>query len=510
MFLAAALLLRLLLPAVPEFTWHPAVAVGQALAVSSATPLVTDERDMAVAGEAATLDTEPSASSFSWHGVLALVWALGVLVVGVWLVASHWLIRRWVLRHGRTPDAPIARLFRWSCGRMDLQRRVGLVEMPRIATAAVCGWLRPIVIVPVGLRDRHSDDEIRGILLHELAHVRRCDGLWSRLGLSACALHWFNPLAWLTLRRFHSDRELDCDRMALAKLTVPQRDAYAPALYKTLTCPAFTAPAALVPFFRHQHEIHTRILTIMKPHQSLLASLAALLIIPAFSILTLTTAGADEEKPTGKPAAPETPAADKPRDGEREGEGTRRGPRDGEMKKEGPRDGETPRTGARDGEGARKSGERDGEGTRKSAEGDGARKTGPRDGDTLRTGARDGEGTRKTGPRDGEGTRQNAARDGEGMKRGARDGESSKNETAGSGKTIVLRVTGNGESVTVNGETVPTNRLRGYLSEHLPANRDAAVFIEAEDDVPHKAVMEVLDAAKDNGAKKASIRAIAR
>ena len=83
-------------------------------------------------------------------------------------------------------------------------------------------------------------------------------------------------------------------------------------------------------------------------------------------------------------------------------------------------------------------------------------------------------------------------------------------ETVGNDQAVVLRVLATGESVAVNGETVPTNRLRGYLSGHLPAHRGAAVFIEAEDNVPHKAVMEVLDAAKDNGAKNASIRAITR
>ena len=55
--------------------------------------------------------------------------------------------------------------------------------------------------------------------------ARRNDVLWSWFGLAACSLHWFNPLVWLTLRRFHSDRELDCDRIALGKLTAPQRGA---------------------------------------------------------------------------------------------------------------------------------------------------------------------------------------------------------------------------------------------------------------------------------------------
>jgi hypothetical protein len=355
---------------------------------------------------------------------------------------------------------------------MGLERRVGLVELPGITTAAVWGWLRPVVLIPANLRETHSTDEIRGILLHELAHVKRWDVLWSWFGLAACALHWFNPFAWLALRRFHADRELDCDRMALENLTAPQRSAYAPALLKTLESAVFATPAALVPFFRNKHEIHTRILTIMKPAKSLAATLAALLVIPALTVLSLTKASADGEQG---------------RTGPRDGEVKQSGPRDGEVKKEGPRDGETKREGAHDGE-SRKEGARDGDN----------RKEGARDGEMKKEGAREGDGARKTGARDGEGGARKGPRDGDGAKRSG-DGDAK-------GEPMVLRVLGNGESVSVNGKSVPMSSLRGYLNEHL-AGTGASVVVEAEDTVPYKAVMNVLDAARDNGAKGARLAA---
>jgi hypothetical protein len=368
-------------------------------------------------------------------------------------------------RHAVGPEPEVLRLFRECCEHTGVERRIRLVELPRISTAAVWGWLRPVVLVPSNLAGTHTPDEIRGILLHELAHVRRNDVLWSWFGLAACALHWFNPLAWLTLRRFHSDRELDCDRLALEKLTAPQRSAYAPALFKALQAPVFATSAALVPFFRTRHEIHNRILTIMKPAKSLAATLAALLVIPAVSLLSLTKASADGEKPASA---------------------------EGEAKKG---DGDQARTGPRDGE-AKKSGLRDGE----------ARKSGPRDGEVKKEGARDGE-ARKTGARDGEGARKTGARDGEGTRKGARDGESNKKSKDGAadGKAVTLRVLGTGDEVLVNGEKLATNRLRGYLSEHLTAG--SSVIVEAEDTVPYGSVMNVVDAARDNGAKGIKIDA---
>ena len=372
-----------------------------------------------------------------------------------------------------------------------------------------------MVLVPAELCKTHSDDEIRGILLHELAHVRRSDVLWSWLGLTACALHWFNPLAWLTLRRYHADRELECDRMALENMNAPQRQAYAPALFKALQAPALATSVALAPFFRHKAEIHTRILSIMKPTKSVVASLVAVLLIPGLSLLSLTKASADGEKVPGAEGGTKGDGGVK-KDGPRDGEVKKEGARDGETKKTGPRDGEVKKEGIRDGENkklkegaadgaVKKEGARDGE-VKKVKEGaaDGAvKKEGARDGEVKKAGAKDGE-VKKEGARDGE-TKKTGVKDGEsGKKVGASDGDSPKKvkEGASDAKAAVIRVLGAGENVSVNGETVPTNGLRGYLNEHPIGS---AVLIEAEDSVPYGAVMDVLDAARDSGAKNAKV-----
>ncbi len=483
MVFAAALLLRLMLPWVPEMAWHPASSLERALfpapAVKAVPPLQGDTLvalETAPSSGTAVPDAAPSAAAaapFPWRELAAGLWALGVAGIAVWLVRSHWLIRRWVRLQGMAPDATLARLFEACRHQMGLRQRIGLRAMSHLPTAAVCGWLRPMVLVPANLRETHSEDEIRGILLHELAHVRRCDVLWSWLGLAACALHWFNPLAWAVLRRFHADRELDCDRLALQALSAPQRESYAPALFKSLDAapqsspPAAAAAAALVPFFRHKHEVHTRILAIMKPSRSLVARLAALSLVPALALLSLTRASADGEKPPGE---------EKGQKGD--GEGGKSGPRDGEGdgKKTGPRDGEGGKAGPKDSEG-RKSGMRDGEG----------RKTGPRDGENKGAGPRDGEG-KKNGPRDGEGARKPGQRDGVGVRAP---------KTSSLSEATVLRILDKGETISIGDETFPIGRLRGYLNG-LPNASELALVVRPDDDVPYKTVLEVLDAAKDN------------
>ena len=81
-----------------------------------------------------------------------------------------------------------------------------------------CRWyggvLKPRLLLPEGFT-AWSAEKQRAVLLHELAHLQRGDplALWAAQWVKA--LHWFNPLAWLTLRQLRADQERACDDTVL-------------------------------------------------------------------------------------------------------------------------------------------------------------------------------------------------------------------------------------------------------------------------------------------------------
>ena len=77
------------------------------------------------------------------------------------------------------------------------------------------GIFRPSVLMPADA-DAWPDDRLRIVLLHELAHVKRRDCLTHLFAQVACAAHWFNPLAWMAVRRLRAERERACDDLVLA------------------------------------------------------------------------------------------------------------------------------------------------------------------------------------------------------------------------------------------------------------------------------------------------------
>lgn len=127
----------------------------------------------------------------SW---LVQAWALGALVVLVRLGAAHLGALRLVQRAERSGGA----------------RYGSLLESP-----VVIGAFRPVIVLPMAARN-WSEERLRTVLLHESAHVRRRDGLALLLAHLACALYWFQPLAWWALRALRRECELAADEDVIA------------------------------------------------------------------------------------------------------------------------------------------------------------------------------------------------------------------------------------------------------------------------------------------------------
>ncbi len=99
----------------------------------------------------------------------------------------------------------------------------------KIASPAVYGIVKPKIILPAPYKD--SDIEL--IVLHEKTHIRSLDNLWRIIAFIIVAVHWFNPLSWLFLKRFLTDLELSCDERVLTKIGSDRAKDYASSLLES-------------------------------------------------------------------------------------------------------------------------------------------------------------------------------------------------------------------------------------------------------------------------------------
>jgi bla regulator protein BlaR1 len=102
---------------------------------------------------------------------------------------------------------------------------------------------RPQLMLPTRLVKTLPLDRWRGILTHELAHLRRRDQWVCRLELAAGLIWWWNPLYWLTRARLDAEAELACDAWVVWALP-KDRLTYAEVLFDICSTLSLAKPMA--------------------------------------------------------------------------------------------------------------------------------------------------------------------------------------------------------------------------------------------------------------------------
>ena len=87
---------------------------------------------------------------------------------------------------------------------------------PLVQAPAVVGWLRPVVLEPVGALAGLPSEQVEALLLHELAHIRRHDYLVNLAQSAIEALLFYHPAVWWVSSQIRVERELCCDDMAVS------------------------------------------------------------------------------------------------------------------------------------------------------------------------------------------------------------------------------------------------------------------------------------------------------
>jgi beta-lactamase regulating signal transducer with metallopeptidase domain len=87
----------------------------------------------------------------------------------------------------------------------------------------VVGWLKPVILVPVGMLAHISPEQVESILLHELAHIRRQDYVFNLVQHVVDTLFFFNPaLLWIS-SLIRTERENCCDDIAIRQTNSRRR-----------------------------------------------------------------------------------------------------------------------------------------------------------------------------------------------------------------------------------------------------------------------------------------------
>jgi uncharacterized protein (TIGR03435 family) len=150
----------------------------------------------------------------------------------------------WTTAHASTDWLPLLLLSAWAAGTLLLlarwmrswQRLRAAVRRGNPVTLAdgsqalmvaesvepgIFGIMRPVLVLPRGIAEQLSAEQLDAIMAHELSHMRRRDNLTAALHMLVEAVFWFHPLVWWLGARLVDERERACDEAVLESRRQP-------------------------------------------------------------------------------------------------------------------------------------------------------------------------------------------------------------------------------------------------------------------------------------------------
>ena len=189
----------------------------------------------------------------SWYAIvdnykkeISLVWLIGSVIV---FTLSLTRIYRFNILLKECSEAAPAELQETAAGIAD---RLGMKTAPAVYKTSsnlqpMVWWIgrKVRIIIPDVLCSQMDSSQLKWILAHELAHVRRRDHMVRWIEWLACVGFWWNPVVWWARYNLRVSEELCCDALVITSMKLKPKT-YADSLLKAvefIACPAYHPPA---------------------------------------------------------------------------------------------------------------------------------------------------------------------------------------------------------------------------------------------------------------------------
>jgi len=192
------------------------------------TPLSTEARPIqppqiipepAVPATSAVLQLD----DLAWRAGVFILWLIGVLVFSALLIQRMLYVRRLIAK-SESPENRFTEILNGCCKQIHIRRPIELRLSNNVSSPAVCGFIKPVILMPTALIEKLLPDRLRAVLIHELAHIKRGD-LWINSAQTILLIvYFYNPLVWLVNVIVRRIREQAVDEMVLATLGTRAKD----------------------------------------------------------------------------------------------------------------------------------------------------------------------------------------------------------------------------------------------------------------------------------------------
>jgi beta-lactamase regulating signal transducer with metallopeptidase domain len=157
-----------------------------------------------------------------WASLIFIAWAVGAVVLLARLAAGMWRVRQ--LSRSCTPlaAADLDPALHQAMNAITASGAVTIATSERVRVPAAIGFWKPTIVLPAWALGELAPNDLRAILLHEFAHLRRRDDWTNLVQKIVRAVFFFHPAVWWIESRLAMEREMACDDAVLAETANPR------------------------------------------------------------------------------------------------------------------------------------------------------------------------------------------------------------------------------------------------------------------------------------------------
>lgn len=238
--------------------------IGEGKPLPAAAPPVDDKQPGPMATANATA-SEQTDASFALPALPGLLWGLGSAAMAMPLLIGFVSLSRLRRSSVVLSEGAIRELLDSLIAEMGLRRPVTLLRSHSRSMPMTWGLFRPVLLLPASASE-WPRAQLRSVLVHELAHIRRWDCLTQCLALAARALYWFHPLVWVALRCLRAEQERACDDCVLLSGTEAADYAEHLLVVTTSSSPSFFSSVALA--MSRASRLERRLIAMLDPQRN--------------------------------------------------------------------------------------------------------------------------------------------------------------------------------------------------------------------------------------------------
>lgn len=185
-----------------------------------------------------------SAAAIDWQLVIMIVWAVGTIALGLWLILVNRRFGKQLFENRRFLISVKA----GNKGEFDfdgktLRHKDVVVEKNKLLPVYVVEGLDSPCLMSYKREEAiyvTSDvamdkEKLRYAIIHELFHYKHHDLIWSIVRGGLLAFYWFNPLVWVAAVMSKRDCELACDYAVIKEIGEEERLAYGKTLVNLIS-----------------------------------------------------------------------------------------------------------------------------------------------------------------------------------------------------------------------------------------------------------------------------------